>query len=345
MKQKILILLLTTILGYLSHTNQALAQARYKVVEIENKTAKEKREDNSNVSIDIEHNITFSISKTPSISKQQPSLINNNISLKLGAFGLRVNDTTESMLQKLGIPTSKYKISDSELLYSYGRNLWVYTHQNLVKQITTENSSVSVMLTNSIAFDNRFDSDWIIENTIGYELTKPVLEETRKGTFLTDSTYRIKDTGDTYIDVLLALKIVDGEKKWMVSGFTYGDSNFTIAEKARRKDDIGYNNILSYIDQFRRGKKPILLEEMPFTPTFEAFSDEGHIIQVYDNHLVLRFSYGELKKLSIYEAIFNQQELIEKWEFGPHYAGQLGKEVVELYGENILALDDYWQVF
>lgn len=79
------------------------------------------------------------------------------------------------MLRVLGTPTSTYNANEDTALHSYGRNLWVLTHKGVVKKVTTENHWLSTTLTNYIAFDNRFNSEWLIEGKVGYETKKAEL--------------------------------------------------------------------------------------------------------------------------------------------------------------------------
>lgn len=87
------------------------------------------------------------------------------------------------------------------------------------------------------------------------------------------------------------------------------------------------------------------LDEQGFRPIFDAYADNGDVIQVYGNHLVLNFSYQELSKLSVYESVFRNKQNLEDWKFAEHYFEQPSTEVKALYGDEIMGNDDYWQVF
>jgi hypothetical protein len=60
---------------------------------------------------------------------------------------------------------------------------------------------------------------------------------------------------------------------------------------------------------------------------------------------VLQFQYDELNKLSVYEGLFDFEEKNQKWQYAKHYSGQSGDEVMQMYGDEVMGLDNYWQVF
>ena len=78
---------------------------------------------------------------------------------------------------------------------------------------------------------------------------------------------------------------------------------------------------------------------------YDAYADNGDVIQVYSNHLVLNFSYGKLSKLSVYESVFRNKEKLQDWKFGKYYSGQPSSEIMALYGDEVMGYDDYLQVF
>ena len=153
----------------------ALAQTKYEVVDNTEKSVKAIKGSGKETVLVIEEEIKFSISRSPRINKSQPPLQSNNISLEGGVFGLTIDESVTRMLRVLGTPMSTYSVNEDTVLYSYGRNLWVVTHKGIVKKVTTENLWVSTTLTNSIAFDNRFNSEWLIEDKGGYETEKAEL--------------------------------------------------------------------------------------------------------------------------------------------------------------------------
>ncbi len=194
----------------------ALAQTNYKIVDNADKSVTVTNGAEKETVLVIEDEVKFSISRTPSINKSQPPLQNNNISLKGGVFGLTINESVTSMLRVLGTPTSTYNVNKDTVLYSYGRNLWVVTHKGIVKKVTTENHWVSTTLTNSIAFDNRFNSDWLIEEKVGYETKKAeLLIQLPEGNQIERGKYRftLKKEADVNLDVIIDLKIINGEKE------------------------------------------------------------------------------------------------------------------------------------
>ncbi|MDY6975265.1 MAG: hypothetical protein SVW51_03435 [Pseudomonadota bacterium] len=55
---------------------------------------------------------------------EQPEIASYNISLEEGVFGVKVGMKTIDAFKILGVPTSEVALNDSDVLYSFGRNLW-----------------------------------------------------------------------------------------------------------------------------------------------------------------------------------------------------------------------------
>lgn len=347
-------LIICTILGaLLLQIPSAVGQTKYKIVDNDEKVEKVINNENNETMLVIQDEVRFSISRSPSINTSQPALQNNSISLKNGVFGLAIDASTATMLDILGTPTSTYKANDDTVLYSYGRNLWVTTYRGLVKKITTENHWVSATLTNLIAFDNRFNSEWLIEDKVGYEHDRALLvEKLPKGTFLKNGRYRLSLSEDqsVHLDVVIDLKIFDGEKEWLVNGFEYGytDTNLLDSSHVASENTSAYSDVIAFVDSKRTAGEEVSLDEINkqgYLPIFDAYADNGDVIQVYGNNLVLNFTYGDLSKLSVYEGVFRNKQQSADWKFGKHYTGQPSSEIKALYGDDVMGYDDYLQVF
>jgi len=331
----------------------ALAQTKYEVVDNTEKPVKVMKGSEKGTVLVIKEEVKFSISRSPSINKSQPPLQSNNISLEGGVFGLTIDESVTRMLRVLGTPMSTYSVNEDTVLYSYGRNLWVVTHKGIVKKVTTENLWVSTTLTNSIAFDNRFNSEWLIEDKVGYETEKAeLLKKLPEGNLIERGKYRLtlNKEADVNLDVIIDLKIINGKKEWLVNGFEYGytDSAFIEGSSDETEKAHQYNEVIAFVDSKRKEGDTVTIEqlyEQGFNPIFDAYADNGEVIQVYDNHLVLNFTYQELSKLSVYESVFRNKQNLKDWKFAEHYFEQPSAEVRALYGDEIMGSDDYWQVF
>ncbi|MEC8419314.1 MAG: hypothetical protein VXZ36_16005, partial [Pseudomonadota bacterium] len=63
-----------------------------------------------------------------------------------------------------------------------------------------------------------------------------------------------------------------------------------------------------YIEDRRAQGETKALDELTYSPSFEAFSEDCAIIHVYENNLELQFQYDELTTLSVYEGLFDFEE-------------------------------------
>ena len=325
----------------------AAAQTKYEIVPDEEKRKTVTNFNNKKTSVDIEHVISFSLTRNRNVNKNQPSLKNNTISLSEGAFGIKLNSSVEEMMNVLGTPTSTLNLSENTALFSYGRNLWVVTVNGLVHQVSNENQWVSSSLTNLIAFDDRFDNQWKIQDSVGYELSKAAIDAMKlNGQYVGNNIYRFTGPNGEQLDALLTVRSINGDRALVVTGFNYTLAQSNVKNMLSLAAVTESKEVIEYIEDRRAQGETIALDELiTFTPSFEAFSEDGAIIQVYENNLVLQFQYDELNKLSVYEGLFDFEEKNQKWQYAKHYSGQSGDEVMQMYGDEVMGLDNYWQVF
>ena len=324
----------------------AAAQTKYEIVPDEEKRKTVTNFNNKKTSVDIEHVISFSLTRNRNVNKNQPSLKNNTISLSEGAFGIKLNSSVEEMMNVLGTPTSTLNLSENIVLFSYGRNLWIVTVNGLVHQVSSENQWVSSSLTNLIAFDDRFDNQWKIQDSVGYELSKAAIDAMKlNGQYVGNNIYRFTGPNGEQLDALLTVRSINGDRALVVTGFNYTLAQSNVNSMLSLTAVTESKEVIEYIEDRRAQGETIALDELTFSPSFEAFSEDGAIIHVYENNLVLQFQYDELNKLSVYEGLFDFEEKKQKWQYAKHYSGQSGDEVIQMYGDEVMGLDNYWQVF
>ena len=109
--------------------------------------------------------ITFDISGN--YQKQEPALVNRNISFNGEAFGISLGMDSTQSAAILGQPSLNLALSDTLRLQSYGRNFWLLFEANQLIQLTSENRWINASVVNLIPFDDRFDNrDWILPTSL-----------------------------------------------------------------------------------------------------------------------------------------------------------------------------------
>ncbi|MEC8374334.1 MAG: hypothetical protein VX078_05910 [Pseudomonadota bacterium] len=253
--------------------------------------------------------ISIPLTRNRNVNKNQPSLKNNTISFSEGAFGIKLNSSVEEMMNVLGTPTSTLNLSENIVLFSYGRNLWIVTVNGLVHQVSSENQWVSSSLTNLIAFDDRFDNQWKIQDSVGYELSKAAIDAMKlNGQYVGNNIYRFTGPKGEQLDALLTVRSINGDRALVVTGFNYTLAQSNVNSMLSLTAVTESREVIEYIEDRRAQGETIALDELTFSPSFEAFSEDGAIIHVYENNLVLQFQYDELTKLSVYEGLFDFEE-------------------------------------
>lgn len=292
----------------------------------------------------------FDVGKLLGNGKQNKAnpLINNNVSLDNGVFGLTYGTTMSEMTALFGIPTSEYKIDEDHTLYSYGRNLWVLTKHNRVIRIQNDNRWIPKRLSNYMAFDDRPTNKWVIGKNVKKGDSKKTLIERLSGSFVNDAIYRIqnKETG-IYIDIELALASVSKDEDWTVYNYVYGnvDDESDITLSRFPANVFSYQDLYTIMIDNRLDDKSTNIGELKLAPIFTAATQHGNLLFVYDNHLAIISSDNEIEKVLLSNAFFDTEAKGTKWRYGELYSGQSSKLIEEMFEGKIFELaDNYWEL-
>jgi hypothetical protein len=275
-------------------------------------------------------------------------LINNNISLENGVFGLTYGTTVSEMTTLFGIPTSEYKIDEEYTLYSYGRNLWVLTKHNRVTRIQNDNRWIPKRLSNYMAFDDRPTNNWVLGKDVKKGDSKKTLIERLSGSFVNDAIYRIqnKETG-IYIDIELALASVSKDEDWAVYNYVYGnvDDESDITLSRFPANAFSYQDLYTTMIDNRLEDESTNIGELKLSPIFTAATQHGNLLFVYDNHLAIISSDNEIEKVLLSNAFFDTKAKATKWRYGELYSRQSSNLIKKMFEDKIFELaDNYWEL-
>lgn len=280
---------------------------------------------------------------------EQPEIASSNISLKEGVFGVKAGMTTIDAFKILGVPTSEVALNDSDVLYSFGRNLWVVAKNDKVHIVTNKNNWISSTLKSLIAFDERNLNSWKIDGHIESRATKQQVLESLDGEFIEDAKFRLNaDSNDIGLEIDFVKDSFSKGAMLIVNEFRYGNLTDNVTMDANYINDNTqgrYDTIDDLIRENTKNKEPTLISDLPYYPIFTAYGADKQKIYAYDNHLILIADDEEIKKIYIAETLFHNTNSHATWKLGNIYAHQVSDEIADKFEGEVFGVDDYWEVY
>ncbi|WP_334059826.1 hypothetical protein [Alteromonas sp. S005] len=280
---------------------------------------------------------------------EQPEIASYNISLEEGVFGVKAGMKTIDAFKILGVPTSEVALNDSDVLYSFGRNLWLVAKNDKVHIVTNKNNWISSTLKSLIAFDERNLNSWKIDGHIERLATKQQVVESLAGEFIEDAKFRLNaDSNDIGLEIDFVRDTFSEGAMLVVNEFRYGNLTDNVKIDANYINDNTqgrYDTIDDMIRENTKNNKPTLISDLSFYPIFTAYGTEKQKIYAYDNHLILIADDEEIKKIYIAETLFYNTNSHAKWKFGNIYVHQVSDELADKFEGEVFGVDDYWEVY
>jgi len=280
---------------------------------------------------------------------EQPEIASYNISLKEGVFGVKAGMKTIDAFKILGVPTSEVALNDSDVLYSFGRNLWLVAKNDKVHIVTNKNNWISSTLKSLIAFDERNLNSWKIDGHIESRATKQQVLESLDGEFIEDAKFRLNaDSNDIGLEIDFVKESFSKGAMLIVNEFRYGNLTDNVTMDANYINDNTqgrYDTIDDMIRENTKNKEPTLISDLPYYPIFTAYGADKQKIYAYDNHLILIADDEEIKKIYIAETLFHNTNSHATWKLGNIYAHQVSDEIADKFEGEVFGVDDYWEVY
>lgn len=278
----------------------------------------------------------------------QPELDSDEISLERGVFGVKAGMKIVDAFDVLGVPMSEMALNSTDVLYSFGRNLWLIAKNDNVQVITNQNAWISSTLKSFIAFDDRALGKWKINGAIGPGASKEQVLESLEGEFISNTTFRVKSESDINIEIDFVKDSFSKGSNLVVTEFRYGNLNEKViidSEYITNNTKDGYDVIDDILKKNAAESASTLISDLPYFPIFTAYGADKKKIYAYDNHLILVAEDEILKKLYIAETLFNEIEAKADWKLGGLYANQPSEEIAALFEDDVLGVSDYWEVY
>ncbi|GFD93541.1 hypothetical protein KUL156_37890 [Alteromonas sp. KUL156] len=280
---------------------------------------------------------------------EQPEIASYNISLKEGVFGVKAGMKTIDAFKILGVPTSEVALNDSDVLYSFGRNLWLVAKNDKVHIVTNKNNWISSTLKSLIAFDERNLNSWKIDGHIEKRATKQQVLESLDGEFIDDAKFRLNaDSNDIGLEIEFVKDSFSKGAMLIVNEFRYGNLTDNVSMDANYINDNTqgrYDTIDDMIRENTKNKDATLISDLPYYPIFTAYGADKQKIYAYDNHLILIADDEEIKKIYIAETLFHNTNSHATWKLGNIYAHQASDEIADKFEGEVFGVDDYWEVY
>lgn len=294
--------------------------------------------------------ITFDFSgidMQPGRLPEKPELMSQDISFEHGVYGVKVGMNTTKVFEILGAPTSEMALNQNDVLYSYGRNMWIVAQKNQIVSISSKNVWLSSNLTNLMEFDERPLNDWKINGVVSIGDTKQQLESLLDGKFTSPTTFEFISDDGIIIEVELIQDSFTEDKQWVVDNYNYG----YLATSIEVDPSYIHGNVDSNDDLFElitnnaENMESTTIAQMPFVPIFIAYGGDGEKVCVYNESLAIIFKNDVLQKVKMQGSFF--KKLVEKneWSFGKLYSGQSSEAVAAIFEDNFFSLGDYWEIY
>ncbi|XOV78323.1 MAG: hypothetical protein ACFHVJ_15425 [Aestuariibacter sp.] len=242
--------------------------------------------------------MSFTMSQPGEARAEQVSGLSNVISLQNGIYGIKLGDSTETVKNQFGFPSAQFNLSDSHILFAYGRAHWLYFQQDKLIAVTTENPWFNQNLLNLIPFDDYFDSkEWIL------------FGEHKSGSVLSQSA--VRQSGNQQLSSS-GYKISDVEFK--LQGFNYKRRQTNFPSLSALASEGNYEWIAETV---LNGKQSAAtLNKLVTDAAGSIYNDRVSVTHIYDQFLRVETITQEIKEIIIGDSFFKDVETANKWSFG-----------------------------
>lgn len=295
--------------------------------------------------IKLEHKLEFAIDN-PNL-RHVPEITSSLVSINDGIYGIKLGSPIDHVEEKFGQPVLKYALSNSDVIYGYGRNLWLLFNEKKLVSAGNINRWFSHDLVNYIPFDERFDEkNWHTEGGI------------RKGTLISDAlqkTQAIHQQPSKQIviarhDMHLLMTYSGHIEKnndiiQQINGFELrrpgtqlGKLNTNAMKKTIQKE------LALYLDG--DNSSGLQTTDLNNEPLGSIWLDEYSQMLIYTDQMTALAKGKSIAKLHFFDNIFEESFHTPKapWSFSRVHQGQTKQSLQTLLGDDAFAFVDEIQV-
>ncbi|MBM7071260.1 hypothetical protein JQC92_04290 [Shewanella sp. 202IG2-18] len=272
----------------------------------------------------------------------RPKIKSNSVSIAEGVYGVKLNDSIETLINTLGLPSIQLQNQNYSIL-GFGRAHWFYFFDNKLVRFSTKTSELSYELLNQLEFLPFFDDkQWKVNSIIpykgGYQDFKKHLKSAKriKDTFEFSQSER-KLTAEFFESTnfhenkknksLDAISLSNGHHDFTISSLEVGSGLHKINALVK-SNTHSVSNVLKAMSE----------------PIAKAYTDDQSVAYLFDQHTLLSFKHGNLAKITFLDNALPDTSISKlykpTWSFGEINVLKSYNELKHLFDETAIEMDN-----
>lgn len=272
--------------------------------------------------------------KPPVLEKRkQPALQNEDVSLKKGAYSVKLNDSLAEVIRVLGTPTVEMQISERSQMLMYGRqHLFEFTNKKL-SAVNSYNPHFTSDLKNRLEFDDRLDDvEWQVEG----KYSKQKRLSAKQAKHVKNNEIVIQNQNEILRVTTENLKrSSSSEPNYLVDSFRLAKVNENFYKDIVHPES---SFILAFIDtQLKQETPSFSISDIPYTPTMTAWITPAKRLYTFGQHVVIEALGDRVTTIHIIENLYTEASPLYKasyWQVGQYKQGMSAEVAMSVAGEN-----------
>jgi hypothetical protein len=281
--------------------------------------------------IEIENTLVI---KAPVFEKRkQPALQNKIVSIKSGAYSLKLGVSLTHLIEVLGTPTVEMHLSEPSQILMYGRQHLFEFRDEKLSAVDSFNPHFTSDLKNRLEFDDRLDD-------VKWEVAGDYIKQKR---LTVEQAKRVKNSEIVMASNSKTLRVFTEElprsrgidPSYVVSRFRLSQTKYIYSEDLIPPDS---RRILAFIDkQLKRETPSFSISDIPYKPTMSAWISPVKRLYTFGQHVVIEAIGDRVATIHIIENLYTEESPLYKsghWKVG-QYEQSMSEEAARLIaGDN-----------
>jgi hypothetical protein len=241
----------------------------------------------------------------------RPKVINTEISLANGLYGVKLGDSYQQVIKKFGEPNVQLTLLADELIIGYGRHHWLHFQLDKLVKVQSTLPYLSASILNKIPLLDFFDANaWKINNKVGQQaLLEDVYSELALDKPLNEKNQLVLNSQDKVLilNFIASKNSHTNEKKYTLGGFSMERSNYKESRMLPFDDQVIQNEAITQAYLALVSNKDInvnKLAEQLGEVKGRIVLQRGGTMHLYNQHLMLKVNATELVEIHLLEEVF-----------------------------------------
>jgi hypothetical protein len=241
----------------------------------------------------------------------RPKVINTEISLANGLYGVKLGDSYQQVIKKFGEPNVQLTLLADELIIGYGRHHWLHFQLDKLVKVQSTLPYLSASILNKIPLLDFFDANaWKINNKVGQQaLLEDVYPELALDKPLNEKNQLVLNSQDKVLilNFIASKNSHTNEKKYTLGGFSMEQSNYKESRMLPFDDQVIQNEAITQAYLALVSNKDInvnKLAEQLGEVKGRIVLQRGGTMHLYNQHLMLKVNATELVEIHLLEEVF-----------------------------------------